>query len=145
MFQLFRSYLTILVLNFFILLTLICTLISLRQESFKLRDQIEMKLSFLQKEEPVKEELRKEPRKQEKQKEEPLKIFILASHRTGSSLLGSIFGEQNSTVYFFEPLREVARSAGFVFQHWMDWPKYQKEESIFNLNNIYSCQYVRFY
>ena len=73
---------------------------------------------------------------------EPIKILILASHRTGSSLLGSILKEQNSTAYFYEPLRRVEKSVGFRFEYWLNWPNYKVEKAASTLNQIYSCQYV---
>ena len=122
----FRWYFAIIALNFVILCISIHSLIFLIHESFKVQYKLELKLNFLQKE----------------LEEEPMKILILATYRTGSSLLGSILKEQNSTAYFYEPLRRVEKSVGFKFEYWSNWPNHKIEKAASTLNQIYSCQYV---
>ena len=72
----------------------------------------------------------------------PLKVLIVASHRTGSSLLGDILSYSRNTSYFFEPMRDAERGFNMSFPHWLPWSTNQIQIGFSTLDKLFSCQYV---
>ena len=72
----------------------------------------------------------------------PLKVLIVGSHRTGSSLLGDILSYSRNTSYFFEPMRDAERGFNMSFPHWLPWSSNQIQIGFSTLDKLFSCQYV---